>query len=126
MVVGFAILGVWATLHFGPSCTLVNCSSGFREITFQTISIAFVIHGIVFLMLPAGYFRAWLMTVASWALPLSILIAYQPLLLGTVFRFNMMEAVRLMAYFVSAVTVLFILVRFVWLFILARKQKGIV
>lgn len=123
IVVAFTILGVWATLYFGPSCTLVNCSSGFREIIFQTISIAFVIHGIVFLMLPAGYFKAWLKTVLSWALPLSMWVAYHPLTLGTVFRFNMMEAVKLMTYFVSVVTVLFILIRFVWLFIQVRKQK---
>ncbi len=121
MIVGFTILGAWATLYFGPSCTIVNCLSGFREIIFQTISIAFVIHGVVFLMLPAGYFKAWLKTVASWALPLSILIAYQPLLLGTAFRFNMMEAVRLMTYFVSTITVLFIIGRFIWLFIRTKK-----
>jgi len=123
MVVGFAILGLGSYWYLNEVCTLAQCYNGAYAVVFQTISIAFVIHGIVFLMLPAGYFRAWLMTVASWALPLSILIAYQPLLLGTVFRFNMMEAVRLMAYFVSALSVIFIFVRFVWLFILARKQN---
>ena len=124
MIVGFTIIGVWATLHFGPSCNIVACYNGFRETIFQTISIAFVIYGIVFLMLPQGYFKAWLKTVLSWALPLSIVIAYKPLLLGTLFRFNMMDAVELMTYFVSIVTVLFIFIRFVWLHI--RKQKGTV
>lgn len=123
MVVGSIILGVWATLYFGQYCTPVHCYPNQREEMYQTISIAFVIHGIVFLMLPQGYFKAWLKTVLSWALPLSILIALQPLLLGTLFRFNMMDAVELMTYFVSATSVAFVVIRFAWLYINAKKQK---
>ncbi len=123
MVAWFLVLGLPSYWYLNDVCTLARCYNGAYAVVFQTISIAFVIHGIVFLMLPAGYFKAWLKTVLSWALPLSMWVAYHPLTLGTVFRFNMMEAVKLMAYFVSAVTVLFILIRFVWLFIQARKQK---
>lgn len=124
MVIGFVILGSVSFWYLKDVCTLARCHNGAYAVVFQTISIAFVIHGIVFLMLPQGYFKAWLKTVLSWALPLSIVIALQPLLLGTLFRFNMMDAVELMTYFVSVTSVAFIVIRFAWLYINAKKQKN--
>ncbi len=126
IIVGFLVLGVSSRWYLNDVCTLARCYNGAYAVVFQTISIAFVIYGIIFLMLPQGYFKAWLKTVLSWALPLSVLVAYRPLLLGTLFRFNMMDAVELMTYFVSAITALFIVIRFVWLYVRAWRQGGIV
>ena len=98
MVAIFLFLGLVSWWYLNEVCTLAYCYNGAYAVVFQTISIAFVIYGIIFLLLPKGYFEAWLKTVLSWALPLSILIAYKPLLLGTAFRFSMMDAVELMTY----------------------------
>lgn len=116
MIVLFIIVGLASFVYLNQVCTPAICYNGAFAGALQIISLTLVIHGIIFLILPRGYFKMWMKTTLTWFIPFSIYAAFNPRPASLLFHVNIIDVMQFMVVLLSCVSVVLVVVRFLWLY----------